>query len=172
MIIYLIGYMGSGKTTVGKQLAKRLNYELIDLDHLFEETYNISVSCFFKKYDEDAFRQIESKLLKEVSLKENVIISTGGGAPCFFDNMKVMKNTGAIIYLKMAVKSLVIRLLAAKEDRPLIKNLSEEELYEFIEKQLTIRSEFYEQAHLVFKGENCDVDELVGLIKLHPEIKK
>jgi shikimate kinase len=159
--------MGSGKTTIGKQLAKRLNYEFIDLDKLFEKTYKLSVSSFFEKYEEDAFRQIESKLLKEVSLKNNVVISTGGGVPCFFDNMEVMKNTGVIVYLKMAVKSLVSRLINAKEERPLVKNFSEDGLDQFIEKQLSIRSEYYEQAHLSFKGENCDVDELVELIQLY-----
>lgn len=167
MIIYLIGYMGSGKTTVGKQLAEKMNFRFIDLDHLFEEKYKITVSSFFEKYDEEIFRNIESALIKEVSEMDNVIVSTGGGAPCFFNNMEIMKKSGIVVYLKMAVSSLINRLINAKNVRPLIKSKSEEELLSFITNHLKEREQFYNQAQLTVKGESCDVETLSKLIQAY-----
>lgn len=165
MRIYLIGYMGSGKTTVGRRLAKLMNYAFVDVDHLFEERYRLSVFDFFEKYDEAAFRQIEKELIEELSRESNVIISTGGGAPCFFDNLDVMKNSGVVVYLKMAVKSLADRLSNAKKVRPILKNLSGEELFSFIEKQLTEREVFYQQANITMKGESISIDTLADAIR-------
>ena len=157
--------MGSGKTTVGRHLAKLLNYEFVDLDHLFEEKYHLSVFDFFEKYDEDAFRKIESKLIDEVSTKSNLVISTGGGAPCFFDNMDKMKKAGIVVYLQMAVKSLAHRLSNAKKVRPILKNLSEDELISFIENQLDKREVFYKQANMTVKGESINIDTLDDAIR-------
>ena len=87
MRIYLIGYMASGKSNLGQLLAEKLGYSFIDLDYLFEERFRISVLDFFEKYDEDGFRKIERSILHETLEQDDVVISTGGGTPCFFDNM-------------------------------------------------------------------------------------
>ncbi len=171
MRIYLIGYMGSGKTTVAKKLARSLQFNFLDMDEVFEEKYHIQVADFFQKYDEQAFREIESKLIKETELLENTVISTGGGAPCFHDNLQWMKNSGIIVYLQMSVQALVNRLSNAKRVRPLIKNLNDDELNDYITKQLKIRDEFYTQAQIIINGENCDIETLATSIKYHPLFK-
>jgi len=165
MNIYLIGYMGSGKTTVGQRLAKLMDYTFVDVDQLFEEQYRLSISDFFEKYDEAAFRQIEKDLIAEVSIGSHQIISTGGGAPCFFDNLEVMKKSGLVVYIQMAVKSLADRLSNAKRVRPILKDLSGEDLNAFIEKQLTEREVFYKQATITVKGESINMDALVDSIR-------
>lgn len=165
MNIFLIGYMGSGKTTVGRRLAKQLNYEFVDVDQLFEERFRLSISAFFEKYDEAAFRQIEKELIEELSKELNLVISTGGGAPCFFDNLEVMKNSGIVVYLQMAVKSLSDRLSHAKKIRPILKNLSGEGLVTFIQNQLSDREVFYKQANISVKGESINIDTLANTIR-------
>lgn len=163
--------MGSGKTTVAKKLARALQFEFIDLDEVFEEKYQIKIADFFEKYDEQAFRKIESKLIKETSEKDNVIISTGGGTPCYYDNLNWMKNSGITVYLQMSVAALVNRLSNAKRIRPIIKNLNIYELSDFIRKQLSERDEFYTQAQIIINGEDCDIDTLAQSIKFHPLFK-
>ncbi len=166
MRVYLIGYMGSGKTTVGRRLAKHMDYEFVDIDQLFEKRYRLSVSAFFEKYDENAFRQIEKELIEEVSTSSKLVISTGGGAPCFFENLEMMKKTGVVVYLQMAVKSLVDRLSNAKKIRPILKNLSGDELYSFIENQLSDRELFYNQANITMQGESLNINTLAEAIRL------
>lgn len=165
MKVFLIGYMGSGKTTIGRRLAKQLNYEFVDVDQLFEERYRLSISAFFEKYDENAFRKIEKDLIVELSQKSNLIISTGGGAPCFFDNLEVMKNSGVVVYIQMAVKSLSDRLSNAKKVRPILKNLIGDELNSFIQNQLVEREVFYKKATITIKGESISIDALSETIR-------
>lgn len=171
MRIYLIGYMGSGKTTVGKQLAKLLNYDFLDLDNHFEEKYNISISDFFEKYDENAFRLIELKLLKESFVMDRVVISTGGGLPCFSNNMEMMKENGITVYLNMTTKALKNRLGNAKRVRPLIAGLNENELEKYIADSLNQRKPFYLKADITINGLNCDIPQLVALIRSHPSFQ-
>jgi shikimate kinase len=160
MNIYLIGYMGCGKSTVGKNLARRLSLQHIDLDEFFEKSYKISITDFFKKYDETAFRSAESLLLEKTSELKNHIISTGGGTPCFNNNIDFINENGFSIYLKMAPKSLFDRLKVAKRPRPLIQNLSYDQLIEKIISDLHKREVFYNRANLTVKGENVDLDAL------------
>ena len=171
MRIFLIGYMGSGKTTVGKKLARQLQYRFIDMDEVFEEKYHIQVADFFEKYDENSFREIESNLIKETELIENAVISTGGGTPCFNDNLSWMKRSGLTIYLKLSVLALVNRLTNAKQARPLLKNMNDNELTKFITKQLKERDVFYKEAQIITNGENCEIETLAQSIKLHPLFK-
>jgi shikimate kinase len=163
--------MGSGKTTVAKKLARSLQFNFLDMDEVFEEKYHIQVADFFQKYDEQAFREIESKLIKETESLENTVISTGGGAPCFHDNLQWMKNSGIIVYLQMSVAALVNRLSNAKRVRPLIKDLNDDELNDYITEQLKMRDEFYTQAQIIINGENCDIETLATSIKYHPLFK-
>ncbi len=165
MNIYLVGYMGVGKSTVGKQLARMLGFEFIDLDRHFEEIYRISIIDFFQKYDENAFRVIERKLLIDTfSLKDHVV-STGGGTACYDNNMQLIKQNGLSVYIRMHPNSLFIRLKNAKRPRPRIAGLNAEDLKKEILSDLERRECFYEVADFNIKGENMDVLELAKQIK-------
>lgn len=166
--IFLIGFMGVGKTTAGRELAKLLDLEFVDLDHFIQSRYNKTISQLFEQFGEDGFRDIESKLLKEVAQFENVIISTGGGAPCFYDNMEVMNNAGLTVYLKASPELLAERLNLCKEKRPLIKDKSEYELLLFIKDSLKYRESFYHKAKIVFEANELvnkeDIDKYTLLL--------
>ena len=151
--IFLIGYMGAGKTTIGKRLSKRLGLSFIDLDCYIENRYQRTVNQLFDERGEAEFRIIEQKLLHEVSLFENAIISTGGGAPCFFDNMTFMNRVGTSIYLKVSVSELVERLEGCKHTRPLLKDKTKEELYTVVSNSLIQRDPFYTRASIIFDAE-------------------
>ena len=151
--IFLIGYMGAGKTTAGKELAKVLELEFIDLDHFIQARYQKTVSQLFQDVGEGEFRKIESSVLKEVGEFENVVISTGGGTPCFFDNMEYMNKAGTTVYLNAEPEALAARLNTCKEKRPLIKDKNEEELFAFVVESLEKRNPYYTQAQIIFETE-------------------
>ena len=115
--VFLVGYMGAGKTTVGKELAKLAGLSFIDLDYYIEGRYHKAVSQIFAERGEEAFREIERNMLHEVAEFEDVLISTGGGAPCFFDNMEFMNASGTTVYLKVSVEELAKRLELWKHTR-------------------------------------------------------
>lgn len=156
MRVYLIGYMGSGKSTVAKKLAKVLKFISYDLDHLFQEKYKIDIGGFFSKYDETLFRKLESQLLKETTAFECAIIATGGGTPCFYDNMNWMNRNGITVYLQMSPASIVSRLSLSKKKRPLIASKSSDELLGFVTNHLRQRNIFYSQAQIIVSGESVD----------------
>ena len=151
--IFLIGYMGSGKSSVGRLLATKLNWQFIDLDLFIENRYRKSVSLIFSESGEMAFREMEQNMLREVALFEQAVISTGGGAPCFHNNMTLMKQSGITVYLKVPISKLTNRLDTSKQNRPLIKNKTKEELAAFITENLKVRETFYNEADLVFDTE-------------------
>lgn len=151
--IFLIGYMGAGKTTVGKTLAKLTGLSFIDLDSHIEARYHQTVSRLFAEKGEEEFRRIEQRMLQEVAAFEDVVISTGGGAPCFFDNMAFMKTSGLTIYLKVSVDELAQRLEVCKHNRPILQGKSGEQLKAFIAENLEKRESFYNQADIVFHAE-------------------
>ena len=144
--IILIGYMGAGKTTVGKALSKELGIIFYDLDWYIESRMRKSVSQIFAERGEEGFRQIEYNMLHEVAEFENVIISCGGGTPCFFDNMDYLNQQGQVVYLKADPEGLYKHLLMAKVERPLLKNKTPEELITFIREQLEKREPYYSKA--------------------------
>lgn len=159
--IFLIGYMGAGKTTVGRELAKELGLEFIDLDHFIQARYQKTISQIFQETGESEFRIIENNMLKEVGDFENVVISTGGGTPCFFDNMDYMNSVGTTIYLKAAPEALADRLNTCKDKRPLIKDKSEEELLTFVAENLAKREPYYSKAIIVHEpGELVNKDDV------------
>ena len=127
---------------------------MLDTDKMLEEKYRISIFDIFEKYGEEVFRNLEYNTLIEALQQEDVVIATGGGAPCFFDAMKLINENAFSIYIEMSPKSLVQRLLHAKKARPLTKNKTEAELFTYVTEQLTLREPFYKQAHLTVKGEN------------------
>jgi shikimate kinase len=164
--IYLVGFMGAGKSTVGKRLASLLQYQYLDLDDDFEESFKISIQSFFEKYDESLFRKLEyQKLLSSLS-KNDIVISTGGGTPCFFDSMDIMNANGITVYLKMSPEAIASRLKIAKKKRPLVQSSSDDELVEFIQKKLEERKGFYEKAAITINAISLNVKQLSEKIKL------
>ena len=144
--VILIGYMGSGKTTVGKALSKETGMMFYDLDWYIESRMRKSVSQIFAEKGEEGFRKIEYNMLHEVAEFEDVIISCGGGTPCFFDNMDYLNQQGDVVYLKATPETLYKHLLMAKVERPLLKGKSSEELIAYITEHLNERAPFYEKA--------------------------
>jgi shikimate kinase len=164
MRIYLLGYMGSGKTTVSRRLATALGLDALDLDVLFEEKFKIEIATFFKKYDESLFRKLESQLLKETLNLDNVVIATGGGTPCFYDNMDWMNKNGLTVYLRVHPLTAASRLSASKKKRPLVINKTQLELLDFVKEHMRQRNIYYSQADLIVKAESLSIPELADLI--------
>lgn len=165
MRIFLIGYMGCGKTTLGRELADKLNLTFIDMDAFLEEKYFKTIPQIFASEGEEGFRKKERKVLEEVSEFDDVILATGGGAPCFFDNIDLMNRSGFCIFLDVDVETLAERLIAAKTERPLIRGKSAGELKEFISGMLEKRRPFYEKATFVAKGSSISPEEITRLIE-------
>lgn len=163
--IILVGYMGSGKTTVGKALSKETGMMFYDLDWYIESRMRKSVSQIFAERGEEGFRKIEYNMLHEVAEFEDVIISCGGGTPCFFDNMDYLNQQGDVIYLKATPETLYKHLLMAKIERPLLKGKSAEELIAYITEHLKERSPFYEKARYVLDVNVLDeYDKIQGSV--------
>jgi shikimate kinase len=165
MRIYLVGYMASGKSNLGQILAEKLEYAFVDLDYLFEERFRIRVLDFFEKYDEKGFRTIEQSLLLETTGLDNIVIATGGGTPCFFDNMDVIRKSGLSIYLHWEIKALVGRLRQVKRKRPLLKDIPDNKLEEISAAQLLQREFYYRQADYTLEAANPDLDSLLAWIR-------
>ena len=144
--IILVGYMGSGKTTVGKALSKETGMMFYDLDWYIETRMRKTVPQIFAERGEEAFRKMEYNMLHEVAEFEDVIISCGGGTPCFFDNMEYLNQQGDVVYLNASPEVLYKHLLMAKTERPLLKGKSPEELITYIEEHLKEREPFYNKA--------------------------
>lgn len=148
--IILIGYMGAGKTTVGKDLAKQLGLTFYDLDWYIETRMRKKIPEIFAERGEDGFRKIEHNMLHEVAEFENVVISCGGGTPCFFDNMDYLNSQSDVVYLRATPETLFKHLKMGKGVRPLLQGKNDEELIVFIREQLAKREEFYSKAnHIV-----------------------
>lgn len=166
MRIYLIGYMGSGKSTIGSGLAPLLKMEFIDLDRYIENRWHKSIPLIFEENGEEGFRKIEQKALLEVSEFEDVVVATGGGAPCFFNNMELMNETGITIYLNSDIETLTARLTKSQNQRPLIKKKSKEELQIFISEALKQRAQFYERSKIIVKAnDNLTPDDIIKKLK-------
>lgn len=144
--IILLGYMGAGKTTVGKALSKDLGMMFYDLDWYIENRMHMTVKEIFDERGEEGFRKIESNMLHEVAEFEDVIISCGGGTPCFFDNMDYMNRQGETIYLKATPDVLYKHLKMGRTVRPLLLNKTPDEVREFVGKQLAVRETYYNKA--------------------------
>ncbi len=164
MKIVLLGYMASGKSTIGKILAEKMQISFIDLDAYIEEKEKMSVSDVFKEKGEIYFRKQEHVYLKELlDKKEDFVLSLGGGTPCYAGNMNVLLSYDDVtsIYLKTSIQTIMERLVNEKSQRPLVARLNEDELAEFIAKHLFERSYYYNQATHKLVVDNKDVDETV-----------
>ena len=161
--IILIGYMGSGKTTVGKALSKETGMMFYDLDWYIESRMRKTVAQIFAEKGEEGFRKIEHNMLHDVAEFENVIISCGGGTPCFFDNIDYINQQGEVVYLKATPEVLYRHLLMGKVERPLIKNKTPEELIAYITEQVAKREEFYNKARYTLDVSLMDNYEKIQL---------
>ncbi len=150
---FIIGYMACGKTTFGRALARKLDRQFIDLDFYIEQRFRKRIPEIFAERGEEGFRQIERNLLQEVGEFDNVVISCGGGTPCFFDNMDYMSHRGVTIWLQATEARITERLLVNNANRPLIKGKSKEEIEQTVAKGLSEREEFYSRAGIHFSGE-------------------
>jgi shikimate kinase len=163
--IFLIGFMGSGKTTVGKKLSKASNLPFTDLDQLIVEQSGMDISDYFSKYGEDSFRKLETDILQSIPHNHGKIVSTGGGTPCFNNNLQWMNERGITIYLQLPPKALLKRLSGKEvKSRPLLQGKSEEEILAFITSKLEERESFYKGAKLIIDAHNTNPTQVLNLI--------
>lgn len=162
--IFLIGFMGSGKSTLGKALAADIGYDFVDLDKVIESQCHMPITEIFGKFGEHGFREKERDALHSLESATNSLIATGGGAPCFYDNIQWMNSIGLTIFIDCTVETLVERLRSELDQRPLIKGFDETGLQNFIIGKLSERMPFYTQAHVHVFGIN-DVSKMVQWIK-------
>lgn len=167
--ITLIGYMCAGKTIVGKALAKSLGRTFYDLDWYVEERFRKKIPEIFAECGEEKFRDMEHRMLHEVAEFENIVLSCGGGTPCFYDNMDYLNGVSETVYLKASPQTLCDHIAMSRGERPLLKGKSPEELRDFVERQLEVRAPFYEKARYVVDINVLDtfdkVSDIVGIIK-------
>jgi shikimate kinase len=164
-LVYIIGFMGSGKSTAGKKLAALLGWAFIDLDRKIEEVAGKTIPQIFSEDGEETFRKLETEVLQNLISETNTVISTGGGTPCHGNNMDLMLDNGIIVYLKMTPEQLTSRLMESTGQRPLLKNIPDEKLNEFISKKLASREKWYKKANITLEGKNLDINLLTSLIK-------
>lgn len=164
--IFLIGMPSSGKSTLGRLLAKALNFTFVDMDERIEVKEMASIADIFKIKGEDYFRKVESEILKQIKPNQQLVVSTGGGVPCFFDNMDFIKANGISIFLDVPPAILAKRIInSTVNNRPLIdKNKSDEDVLHDIENRYHSRLKFYQQADLQVDGE-IEVEHLVWLLE-------
>ena len=158
--VILVGYMGCGKSTLGKKLANRLNVPFIDSDEEIEKINQKSIGEIFGTVGESGFREIEKEFISSFNPDEEFVLATGGGLPCYEKNMRLLNELGLTFYLERSAKELVQRLLNAKAKRPLIDGLSNSDLLSYIEDKLSEREEYYRQATFVLSREEQTVDAI------------
>jgi len=170
--IFLIGFMSSGKTTWGKKLAKHLNRKFIDLDHVLIEKIGMSIPEYFQRFGETSFRELESRTLKAIR-ETDAVISTGGGSPCFFDNMEWIRVRGTVLYLHMTADALFARLQKSDlRKRPALHGLTGDGLRAFIAEKLAERERFYSRAHIMVNASSVPLEEICARIDKHLEAEK
>ena len=168
MIIVLLGYMGSGKSTVGQVLAKDLGFDFLDLDAYIEQKQQTTISELFDSKGELFFRKVEAEAVKQLSKNsESLVLALGGGTPCYSNTMQFLVNHPNVktIFLNLSIKNLSKRLINGKAKRPLIANLNDEDISEFIAKHLFERSFYYNQAEIIVQTDLLNIDEIVAVIK-------
>ncbi len=158
--VYIIGFMGSGKTTAGKKLASKLGWDFLDLDHEIEKIEGKAIRDTFRESGEEYFRQRESEILKQLVITRDTIISAGGGTPCFGNNMEFMLESGKVVYLRLTPHQLMERLEKGTDKRPLVKEKSGDELLQYITIKLTEREEYYMKANIIVDSIDLDINKL------------
>lgn len=172
MRIFLVGYMGSGKSSIGRPLAKRLGLDFVDTDTELERLSGVKVADFFAARGEAEFRRAESEILQELTLRNDLVVATGGGLPCFNDNMEAMNRAGLTIYLKMTPEKLLRRLENGRDKRPLLRGKNDEELLAFITESLAAREPVYARAKLIVACETMTDEYIANHVALYVENHK
>ena len=166
MRIFLIGLPGSGKSTIGRQLALSLKLKFIDTDEEIISEQKKSIEDIFKAHGEDHFRKLEHEILKKVSQETDVIVSTGGGTPCFYNNTDIINEAGISIFLNVPVETIYRRMLGQKDsNRPMLHNKTDEEIFDFLKTKLSERLEYYSKAKLEFSGSDITAKEILEKLK-------
>lgn len=147
-----MGYMGSGKSTLGKKIASAMDFKFVDMDKEIEKLAKLTISEIFNQMGEPYFRSIETQVLIQLSTSQKTVVALGGGTPCSEENIKLIKSSGSSVYIQIPPKGLLNRLENSKTLRPKIKGLKRNDLLEFIEKELKIREPYYNQANMIVDG--------------------
>lgn len=166
MIFILVGYMGAGKTSYAKQLSEILNMKYLDTDRLVEKMEGMTIPEIFKAKGEKYFRDAETKIIENLRDEDNAIVATGGGLPCFNDNMKLLNEIGLTIYLQVNVESVVSRLEKSHQKRPLVEGKSHDELIDFVRKNLGEREKYYKLAKITYDANERQASGLLAAINL------
>jgi shikimate kinase len=172
MRIYLLGFMGSGKSTVGRKLASSLGIKYIDLDRQIELATSLYIPAIFQQLGEEQFRVWEREELQKTIHMKDVVVSTGGGTPCFFDNIELMNQSGITVYLEMTPAELASRLIRAKKQRPLLRKTPPDQLESKVSELLEVRVSYYQRAQIIMNGFNPDINSLIDNITLMSEHQK
>ncbi len=163
--IILIGFMGVGKTSLGKKLAKKLNWQFLDTDKWIEKKTGLSIPAIFEQKGEVYFRELERNCIDESRVLQNTVISVGGGLPCFGDAMSVLNSFGTTIYLKLEPQEIARRLSESKIERPLINGLKENELEKYVEKKLLEREKHYSKAKYTLRPDREFIENYLKIIE-------
>jgi shikimate kinase len=163
--LFIIGYKSSGKTTIGKKLANRLEMEFIDLDEVIERREGKTVPELYSKVGDTEFRNMEWAALKEIVKRDNIIVSTGGGAPCHCDNMNLMEKYGDVLYIHVDNDTLVSRLKSATKDRPIVLNKTDQELRTYIADLRDRCEHHYQRAKYLVEGKDITIDAVLDALK-------
>lgn len=166
MRVYLMGFMGAGKTTLGKELARNIGFKFVDLDADIEKAEKSTIAGLFAQKGEEYFRRKEKQYLKKITEQyQDAIIALGGGTPCFNNNLDYINENGVSVYIEVPEEILVQRLLPEREKRPLLKNLSDAELGNYIAELLSKRLAYYQKADIIHTFGNSPTDLLIELTK-------
>lgn len=165
--IYITGMMGSGKSFWGRQLSDAAGIPLTDLDLLIQKNAGRTISNIFEESGEPMFRQLEKKALEDTFIQAPAIIATGGGTPCFFDNMLQMNNHGITIWLQCSLETLTQRLLPEQAHRPLLKNMDVRSLQKLLQQKFMEREPFYSQCHYHIPESDQTLSHLISKISTH-----
>lgn len=168
--IFFVGMPGSGKSTLGIELASKLGLEFIDLDNEIEKSHGSNIKEIFTNEGEDKFRSLE-KLQLEKSLYEfpAFVMATGGGTPCFFDNLELMKSSGLVVFLEVSAETLNYRLTSGMgiQNRPLLNTVKEGTVLNELKKKLIIRKSYYSKAHITIVGDEISVSKILEVLEKH-----
>jgi shikimate kinase len=163
--IILIGFMGAGKTTIGKLLSEVLHLPFVDADQVIELKMGISIPEIFEKLGESQFRALEHAFCEDLVRLEPSVVATGGKMPCSDENLALLKSVGTVVYVNASLQTITARLKQHKSDRPLLEKIGEEALFRFVEDEITERKVFYKQAHLIFPNESNNPEKAVMQLK-------